>query len=436
MARFHLWLTTLIAVYHLSVVAQLPTWFGVFIPDQVHEAVSILSALVLLFVFQPKDRRFADRALLVSAVAGGGFVVLFHDRVLEYSLFGFMDRAGTVVALLLAVPLLLAARRVAGWALPAIILFFVLMTMFQRFLPGILYGAGFPIDRVLFSMYVGDAGIFGPPLRIAANIVIVYLIFGALMDRAGAGKWFMDLSLALTGWSRGGPAKAAVVASAMFGSISGSPSGNAATTGVFTIPMMKSIGYSATFAAAVEAVASTGGMILPPVMAAIAFLMATWIEVPYTEVVYAAALPAALYFLIVFISVWGLASFYNAADMYRGLRDLWHCWEQDLGDGQGSDAGVAAFIVPFAFVLNSGLLLVGDMGAIARAIVTSVLGATLVAVGVRGYAFGVLPAASRCVVLVASFLLIAPGSYAPVAGLALAGAALLHQRISIHAKKT
>jgi len=170
------------------------------------------------------------------------------------------------------------------------------------------------------------------------QIVIVYLIFGALMGHAGAGKWFMDLSLALTGWSRGGPAKAAVVASAMFGSISGSPSGNAATTGVFTIPMMKSIGYSATFAAAVEAVASTGGMILPPVMAAIAFLMATWIEVPYTEVVYAAALPAALYFLIVFISVWGLASFYNAADMYRGLRDLWHCWEQDLGDGQGSDA--------------------------------------------------------------------------------------------------
>ncbi len=617
-ASFHVWLTTIIALYHLSVVAQLPTWFGVFIPDQIHQALSLLSALVLLFVrlaqdgHQPRAKRWIDRALLASALIGGGFVVLFHERVLEYSLFGFLDATGIVLALLLAVPLLVAARRVAGWALPAIILFFVLMTVFQRFLPGILYGAGFYIDRVLFSMYVGDAGIFGQPLRIAANIIIVYLIFGALMHEAGASQWFMDLALALTGWSRGGPAKAAVVASAMFGSISGSPSANAATTGVFTIPMMKSIGYSATFAAAVEAVASSGGLILPPVMGAIAFLMAAWIEVPYTQVIFAAAVPAALYFLIVFISVhlqahkdgvaplaraelprflpvflrgwrnlipvaalvyflviavlppgiagayasgfvlassylsrdrsrwltlpkvaqsfqdgvnrwvviavitaavgmmigplelsgvgikfsrfvvdlaggnllltmlfvgiaslvigmgldatpayvtlatlmapalirlgvsdmaahlfviyWGLASFYTpptciAVFVTSGIAGA-KIWETGR---EAMQLGIAAFIIPFAFVLNEGLLLVGDVWDIAIAVVASALGATLVAVGVRGYAFGMLPAVSRIVVLAASCLLIAPGLYARAGGLALAGAALLHQRVSINA---
>jgi TRAP transporter 4TM/12TM fusion protein len=297
------WLTTAIAVYHLGVVAQLPTWLGVFIPDQIHQAISLCSAFILLFVFLRPHPRWTDILLLVSGLTGGGFVIFLYDRVLDYGLYGFLDVTGMILALMLVVPLLEAVRRAAGWALPIIILAFILVTIFQVYLPGVLFGTGFSIDRVLFGMYVGDAGVFGLPLNVAANIVIVYLIFGALMHEAGASLWFMDLSLALTGWSRGGPAKAAVVASALLGSISGSPSGNSATTGVFTIPMMKSVGYRAPFAAAVEAVASTGGMILPPVMGAIAFLMAAWIEVPYSQVVFAAAVPAALYFLIVFISV-------------------------------------------------------------------------------------------------------------------------------------
>ena len=129
------------------------------------------------------------------------------------------------------------------------------------------------------------------------------MVFGALMEASGAGRWFLRLALAATGWSYGGPAKAAVVASALFGSISGSPSANVATIGVFTIPLMKQIGYKPAFAGAVEAVASTGGQILPPVMGAIAFVMAEWIRVPYTTIAMAAAVPAALYFVIVFVSV-------------------------------------------------------------------------------------------------------------------------------------
>ncbi|MFQ5682563.1 MAG: TRAP transporter permease [Candidatus Binatia bacterium] len=316
---FLIGLTSLIAIYHLVVVAQLPTWFRIFIPNQVHLAASISSAMVLIFtLLRARGRRHGedvqaearlrhvpwyDFLIMASGLIGAGYVIFFHENILDYGEYGFLDTKGIVLSLMLAVPVLEAVRRTTGWALPIIILFFVLITIFQQYLPGLLYGRGYPLDRLLYSAYVGNAGIFGLPLGIAANIVIVFLIFGALMDAAGASQWFMNVALALTGWSRGGPAKAAVVASAMFGSISGSPSGNSATTGVFTIPMMKTIGYSPAFAAAVEAVASTGGMILPPVMGAIAFLMAEWIEVSYASVVIAATVPAVLYFLIVFVSV-------------------------------------------------------------------------------------------------------------------------------------
>ena len=319
--------TTIIAIYHFIVIAQLPAiYFRIFIPNQLHLAVSILSALILIFLLLPAGGKkegedtqaqggwrnvpWYDWLLIASAIVGAGYVILFYEEapepftsVLDYGEFGELDAIGMTVAAMLAVPVMEAVRRTTGWALPIIIMFFVFITIFQNFLPGLLYGRGFPAEKLLYSAYVGDAGIFGLPLGIAANIVIVFLVFGALMEKAGASRWFMDLALALTGWARGGPAKAAVVASAMFGSISGSPSGNAATTGVFTIPMMKKIGYTSAFAAAVEAVASTGGMILPPVMGAIAFIMAEWIETTYTQVVIAAAIPAMLYFSIVFMSV-------------------------------------------------------------------------------------------------------------------------------------
>lgn len=313
------WLSTAIAVYHLVVAGHIPSFFGYFVPHQVHKAISVFCALILVFTLLPAggktygedtkaertQRRvpWYDYLLMVSTACGAGFVVFFYETMLDYGEWGYLDTKGVILALMLVVPLLEATRRTIGWALPIIILFFVCMTLFQNYMPGLLYGQGFPLDRLLYSTFVGNAGIFGLPLGIAANIVIIFLIFGALMHGAGASRWFMDMAIALTGWSRGGPAKAAVLASAMFGSISGSPSGNAATTGVFTIPMMKKIGYTPAFAAAVEAVASTGGMILPPVMGAIAFIMAEWLEISYTQVVIAAAVPAMLYFLIVFVSV-------------------------------------------------------------------------------------------------------------------------------------
>ncbi|MDC0033862.1 TRAP transporter large permease subunit, partial [Alphaproteobacteria bacterium] len=314
------WITSGIAVYHLVIIGQLPTHLGFFLPNQIHLAISITCALFLIFSLRRASEKhdsphgtekiegearipWYDYLLMAMTTVGAGFVILCFDDIDDYGMFGELDTKGIIVAMCLVIPLFEGIRRTTGWALPIILSIFVMGTLFQQYLPGLLYGKGYPIERLLFSSYVGESGIFGLPLNVAANIVIVFLIFGALMQGAGAGRWFIDMALALSGWSRGGPAKAAVLSSAMFGSISGSPSGNAATTGVFTIPMMKEIGYKPAFAGAVEAVASTGGQILPPVMGAIAFVMAEWIEVSYATVVIAAAVPALLYFLIVFVSV-------------------------------------------------------------------------------------------------------------------------------------
>jgi len=279
----------------------------------VHRAISLSAALIVIFMTVPLIRsasgasavvsRVVDLALLGAALASLGFVIFYHEQVLDYSMMGFLDETGVIFALLLCIPLIEAVRRTTGLTLPIIVIGMAAMTVFQNVLPGLLHGRGYDLDRLLYSAYVGEAGIFGLPLNVASNIILVFLVFGALMEVGGAGNWFLKLALAATGRSRGGPAKAAVVASAFFGSISGSPSANTATTGAITIPLMSRVGYKPAFAGAVEAVASTGGQILPPVMGAIAFVMAEWIGVSYADVVIAAAVPALLYFVVLFISV-------------------------------------------------------------------------------------------------------------------------------------
>ncbi len=314
------WVATAVVLYHVAIVGSLAAMAGFFMPDQMHGAISLACALTIIFFLVPaggsghgvsregapsgpRRATWFDYLLIACTWISLGYVVFFYQSVVDYSMFGFLDTKGLVLALLICLPLVEAVRRTTGVTLPILVGILVLATIFQNALPGVLYGRGYEVDRLLYAAYVGESGIFGLPLRVAANIIIVFVVFGALMEQSGAGRWFLRLALAATGRSYGGPAKAAVVASALFGSISGSPSANVATIGVFTIPLMKEIGYRAAFAGAVEAVASTGGQILPPVMGAIAFVMAEWIRVPYTTIAMAAAVPAALYFVIVFISV-------------------------------------------------------------------------------------------------------------------------------------
>ncbi|MDP2268863.1 MAG: TRAP transporter fused permease subunit [Deltaproteobacteria bacterium] len=298
------------ALYQLFVASRVLTWFGFFLPPAQHRSICLMFGIFLIFSLRSPAGRYRegrlawyDLFLMAAGLAGAGFVVFSYDAVLDYSLYGFLDTKGIILVVLLMVSLFESARRLTGWAFPLIVLTFMLAAIFQNHLPGLLYGKGFALDRLGYSVYVGTAGIFGTPLGVATTILITYIVFGNLMQEAGAGRFFINLALAVTGWTRGGPAKGAIIASGFFGMISGSPSANVATTGAFTIPMMKSTGYPAAFAGAVEAVASTGGQFMPPVMGAIAFIMAEWLAIPYATIALAAAIPALLYFFVLFVSI-------------------------------------------------------------------------------------------------------------------------------------
>lgn len=299
------------ALYSIAAISGLPTVFGWFPAATQHRALSLLFILTITYLVvsdatgdEHRKFRWYDLIFLLPGLVGAGFVAFFYEsRIIPYGMYGYLDTLGILVTLGLAISLLEALRRLIGWVLPVLIVTVVAATYWQDFLPGLLRGTGFTLDRLTYALYVGEGGIFGIPFAIATSIIIVFLIFGSLLQKAGGGQWFMDISHAIAGWSRGGPAKTAVVSSAAFGSISGSPSGNTATTGAFTIPLMIRTGYSREFAGGVESVASTGGMILPPVMGAVAFIMADLLAIPYAAVVKAALIPAILFFLVLFASV-------------------------------------------------------------------------------------------------------------------------------------
>ncbi|MBA7710838.1 hypothetical protein ES703_119786 [subsurface metagenome] len=184
---------------------------------------------------------------------------------------------------------------------------FILYASYAYLLPGILHCRQIPWGRVLTFLYLSPDALLGIPLTVAGLIVLAFVFFGRCLFAIGGGQFLSDTALALLGKYRGGPAKAAIAASALFGTLSGSASANVATTGIITIPLMKRVGYKAQFAAAVEAVASTGGLIMPPVMAATAFIIAEFLEIPYAKVAIAAFIPAVLYYIAIFIQVHGEA---------------------------------------------------------------------------------------------------------------------------------
>jgi len=193
---------------------------------------------------------------------------------------------------LLVILLLEASRRVIGPALPVIASFFILYSFLGPYMPEVVAFKGVSLNRFMGQMTMSTEGIYGIPLDVSATIVFLFVLFGAMLDKAGGGHYFIQLALALLGGFKGGPAKAAIVGSGLTGMVSGSSIANIVTTGTFTIPMMKKVGYPATKAAAVEVAASTDGQLAPPIMGAAAFIIAEYVNVPYIEVVKAAAVPA------------------------------------------------------------------------------------------------------------------------------------------------
>ncbi|UEM06390.1 TRAP transporter permease [Skermanella rosea] len=192
-----------------------------------------------------------------------------------------------------------AARRIMGIALPIVCGVFLAYALFGEYLPAPLDHRGYGFDQVIDQMFLGTEGIYGTPIFVSSTYIFLFILFGSFLERAGMISLFTDVAMGTVGHQRGGPAKVAVVSSALMGTINGSGVANVVTTGQFTIPLMKRFGYRPAFAGAVEATASMGGQIMPPVMGAVAFIMAETINVPYVEIVKAAIIPAILYFATV-----------------------------------------------------------------------------------------------------------------------------------------
>jgi TRAP transporter 4TM/12TM fusion protein len=208
-----------------------------------------------------------------------------------------------VLGIILLFVLLEATRRIVGWPLAIIAGFFAGYMYFGHFMPGVMRGLSFTLPEVIEEIYLTDEGVFSIPLGVSATFVMIFLIFGGFLEKSGIGEYFMEFAQAFTGTAAGGPAKIAVVSSALFGSISGAAVANVYGTGTFTIPLMKRIGYPGFFSGAVEAVASSGGQIMPPIMGAGAFIMASLLGIQYKEVMIAAILPALLYYGAVLLMV-------------------------------------------------------------------------------------------------------------------------------------
>ena len=224
-----------------------------------------------------------------------------------------------------------ASRRVMGNALPLLCAAFLAYGLFGHYLPGPLAHRGYGIDQIVDNLYLSTEGLFGVPTLVSATYIVLFILFGAFLEHAGVIRLFNAVALGLVGHTQGGPAKVAVVSSGLMGTISGSGIANVLTVGQFTIPLMTRYGYRPVFAGAVEATASMGGQIMPPVMGAVAFIMAETLNVPYSEIVKAAVIPALLYYFTAFVMVHleagkhGLTGIPRAdcPNPWRALRDNW-----------------------------------------------------------------------------------------------------------------
>ena len=261
--------------------------------------------MTLAFLIHPVSalasrRRIAwyDAVLAALAFALSLYHLVFESALIARS--GDPTPGDLIVGTVTVVLLFESARRVLGLALPIICALFLGYGMFGQYLPGFLAHRPYGYDQIVGQLYLGSEGIYGIPTLVSATYIFLFILFGSFLEHAGMIRLFNAVALGFVGHARGGPAKVAVISSGMMGTISGSGVANVLTVGQFTIPLMKRFGYSPVFAGAVEATASMGGQIMPPVMGAVAFIMAETLNVPYVTVVQAAVVPALLYYLTAF----------------------------------------------------------------------------------------------------------------------------------------
>lgn len=273
--------------------------------------------------------RVIDLGLVIATCWASTQIALFDYDDISFLLdgLGSVDQAAGVV---LIVMLLEATRRTVGLVMVVIAALFLVYAMFGDVLPDNVASKGFSIEEIVRFHIYSTNGVYGAPLAIAAGVVFIFVLFGAFLQVTGAGQFFIDMAFAVAGKYRGGPAKASVVASAALGSISGSAIANTVTTGSLTIPMMKKLGYKPEQAAGIEAAASTGGQIMPPVMGAGAFVMAQFTGIPYSDILLVSIAPAILYFACTLLYVHlmacklGLQGMTVTEQISKVLKDGWH----------------------------------------------------------------------------------------------------------------
>lgn len=271
-------------------------------------SIHLAFVILLCFLFYPFTKKsnknklpIFDLALGILGFLSSSYIAFFFEDLI-YRI-GDPTNLDLVAGITLFILIIEASRRTVSPILPALTLVFVSYAFLGSYLPDAIAHRGYSFTRVIDHIYLTDQGIFGVPIAVSASFVFLFVVFGAFLDKTGAGKFFIDLAFSLVGKFRGGPAKAAVIASAAFGSVSGSSIANAVTTGTLTIPLMKKAGFKPKIAAAVEVAASTNGQLMPPVMGAAAFIMAEFTDIPYTQIIKHALIPAVLSYFAIFVII-------------------------------------------------------------------------------------------------------------------------------------
>lgn len=298
--KFVFILTAFMAISHMYILGFYP------IDPWIIRIVHLQFAVILGFLYFPgwkssKKVHIIDLAFILLSLGSLYYVLDTFDKLI-FRAGVFPLPLDVLFGIFAIITVLELTRRSTGFGLVIVVIVFLLYCFIGPYLPAVLWHKGYSFERVV-SFLFSTNGIYNAPLGASAQFVYLFVLFGAFLQICGTGKFFMDFSYLIAGRTRGGPAKIAVISSGLFGMINGTSVGNVVTTGSFTIPLMKRIGYSGSFAGSVEACASTGGQIMPPVMGAAAFLMAQLIGIPYVEIMFAAIIPAMLYYYSVYLMV-------------------------------------------------------------------------------------------------------------------------------------
>ena len=273
-----------------------------------HHAIHVGLILMLGFALYPEFKKSSrkkiawyDWIFIALSIAMPIYVFVRYPAFISTGFKG--EQIDIIMGTILIVLVLIASRRLSGWALPILSIIFILYALYGRSLPGIFRHRGYTWKRIVTYLTTDTGGIYGTSIKVSATYIVLFIIFGEVMNKCGMGQFFNDIANAIAGHTKGGPAKVAVLASGFLGSINGSAVANVVTTGTFTIPLMKKTGYSKEFAGSVEATASVGGQLLPPIMGAAAFVMAETLGVKYGVIIKAAVIPALIYYLGIIIQV-------------------------------------------------------------------------------------------------------------------------------------